>query len=274
MLDNYSNIEGDYGIVVLIPHYNNLNGLKKSIQSIVYDKNFLILIIDDGSVSTQKPNESDFILLDHISIKVLNNTKNEGIEFSLNKGLKFIISHQLSKYIARLDCGDIMINNRLERQVRYLEVNKDVDLVGSWVKFVQNDKDLFTVRLPTNHSRIYRKMMVKVCFIHPAVMFRTSALNKVGLYPNDFPAAEDYAFFMKFVKQLKTSNIPEVLTIVENNPNGISISKRKVQLKSRLKVIKKYTTSKLYFIFGVLKIWLLILIPFKLVNWIKTIVFK
>ena len=44
-------------IIVLIPHYNNLIGLKKTIASINEDISIDILVIDDGS--TNKLDKSD-----------------------------------------------------------------------------------------------------------------------------------------------------------------------------------------------------------------------
>ena len=44
-------------IIVLIPHYNNLIGLKKTIASINEDISVDILVIDDGS--TNKLDKSD-----------------------------------------------------------------------------------------------------------------------------------------------------------------------------------------------------------------------
>ena len=39
-----------YELCILIPCYNNIDGLKKSLKSIVYDiGNYLIVVVDDGS---------------------------------------------------------------------------------------------------------------------------------------------------------------------------------------------------------------------------------
>ena len=51
---------------------------------------------------------------------------------------------------------------------------------------------------------------------------------------------EDYEFFFRISKKFRVSNIDEVLIKKEINPNSISLSKRKVQLKSRLRIQLNY----------------------------------
>jgi hypothetical protein len=71
-------------------------------------------------------------------------------------------------------------------------------------------------------------------------MFRVAAVKEVGLYPTDCKAAEDFAYFWKFVARYRTANLPEVLVRTEYNAGGISLSKRKLQQRMRLKVLWRY----------------------------------
>lgn len=260
-----------YEIIVLIPHYNNLKGLHISLASIKYDGKLLVLIIDDGSDLDFSISEFD---LYNLEIHVLASKNNLGIESALNKGLVFIKENLQATYIARLDCGDKMHHSRLNKQARFLDKNKDVSLLGSWVEFFDEDGTLFILKPPTEHNVIKRRMMLGVCFIHPAVIFRSSLVDIVGLYPVDYPAAEDYAYFIKIARNLTTANLPEVLTFVESNKEGISISKRQQQLDSRLKIIWYYREFSIYFLVGVVKLVLLKVLPYKFIVFIKKVVYK
>jgi len=259
-------------VAVLIPHYNNPEGLLNSIQSI--DENSDVFIVDDGSKS--KPDES--IVNDkknkNTNVIFLYLNQNSGIEEALNCGLKEILKKDY-KYIARLDCGDRNINLRIKKQSLYLDENPSIHLVGSYVNFVSTNKEfLFQVKPPTNHRTIKNKMFLNCMFIHPSVMFRTEAVNKIGYYPYEFKAAEDYAYFFKFVNQFQTANIPEVLVEVEANPSGISTKNRKKQIITRMKVILKNFRFGVYPLYGLVRNFLLLLMPLSLTNRIKKMIFN
>ena len=82
-------------------------------------------------------------------------------------------------------------------------------------------------------------MHMNSCFPHPSVMFRTCILKDIGFIARNIQS-EDYEFFFRISKKFRVSNIDEVLIKKEINPNSISLSKRKVQLKSRLRIQLNY----------------------------------
>ncbi|HNP17397.1 MAG TPA: glycosyltransferase [Fulvivirga sp.] len=263
-----------YDVVVLIPHYNNLDGLIKSLGSIYYEESIMILVVDDGSILTERPVLQQLTKVTDYPVVLRFLQKNEGIEAALNLGISEILKTQNAKYIARLDCGDIMVRDRLKLQVSYLNENKNIYLLGSWVDFIQQGKRLFSLKLPKDHSTIRKQMMYKVCFIHPAVTFRVSGIDKVGYYPTDYPAAEDYAFFYRFVESFETANLQKVLTIVESNLEGISLSHRRLQLRSRLKVLLDNPKISILWIVGVIKIKLLQIVPNSIIISIKQLIYR
>ncbi len=263
-----------YDVVVLIPHFNNLSGLRTSIQSIYSNYKPLILIVDDGSADELKPQLDDLQAFTNYKIKLILLHNNYGIENALNTGLVSIERENLALYVARLDCGDTMDKNRIDLQIDLLNKNSDISLVGSDVEFRSNGKKQFRLRFPSNYKKIRNWMFLKVCFIHPAVMFRLSVIETVGPYPTEYPAAEDYAFFMRIIKHFKTASIPQVLTYVENNTKGISISNRSIQLRSRMKVVLEYKSLSPYWVLGYIKLLLLLVLPSKIIFSIKRLFLK
>ena len=262
-------------IVILIPHYNNPDGLENSLRSIKFSSPLDVLIVDDGSIT--KPDQSKLIRLleGKLHLHFLYNKENLGIEHTLNQGLLYIQEHIKRKYIARLDCGDTCAPDRFTKQKDWLDANKDVYLIGSWVEFVDaQGKKIYTYRAPSKHQDIVNNMFLKCSFIHPSVMFRSEALNAIGLYPLNYKAAEDYAFFFKFVKKYKTHIIAEVLTYCELNPKGISRTKRGVQQKSKIKVIIKNWSFSPYFLLGIIRNYIILLLPYSLITKAKAIILK
>jgi len=60
-------------------------------------------------------------------IRIINNEENIGLTKSLNKGLKIA----KGEYIACMDEDDISMPERLEKEVEFLEQNRNVGLVGT-----------------------------------------------------------------------------------------------------------------------------------------------
>ncbi len=227
-------------IALLIPHYNNPQGLAASLASVGPDEPVDAIVVDDGS--TRAPLDEALARAAWRAageLKFLYLPQNRGIEHALNAGLALIVESGYA-YAARLDCGDLNVPDRCARQAGYLDAHPDVALLGSAVVFFDESGDRFTLRQPQTHAEIVRQMHDDNAFTHPAVMFRVSAVREIGLYPTDCKAAEDFAYFWQFVARYQTANLPEVLVRTEYTVQGISLSKRKLQQRSRLKVLWRH----------------------------------
>lgn len=259
-------------VAVLIPYYNAPNDLLKTIQSINESIHVDIFIIDDGS--KKKPNISGLNFYKNGKLFLHGYKKNKGIEYALNYGLK-IIEQKEYPFIARLDCADTCEKNRFQKQLNYLNDNKEIAMLGSWVNFVDDKlKFKYDLKLPTDHEDIKNKSYLNAMFIHPTIFFRSSILKTIGYYPTKYEAAEDYAFFFKVIKFFKTANYPDFLVNVEINDSGISASKRKVQVKSRIRVILDNFHFGFYPIYGLFRNIILLYLPRNFTNSLKKIIYN
>jgi len=241
---------------VLIPYFNDGESLLESIGSI--DGTPDVIVVDDGSREPAVKVLEGYS--DHLTVKLIVLPKNQGIEHALNAGLEYCLDNY--EYVARLDCGDTCKNKRIQKQIEFLDKEKDYGLVGSWVDFVSEDGDyILTSKLPVEHNEIRKKMFLNSMFVHPSVMMRSFVLKEVGLYPTDRPAAEDYALFFKVTKKYKTRNIPEPLLNYVISSTSISSKKRSMQIKSRIKVIIDNFEPGIYPIYGILRSMLLMATP-------------
>jgi len=262
-------------VVILIPYYENELGLIQSINSIRETFAVDLMIVDDGSAN--KPLTVDTIgevykNSGSVIYEIL--SENRGIEVALNTGLRKIIQIGY-KYIARLDCGDLFHKDKIKKQITYLKSNKEVKLLGTWadVKDAQHNF-LYTEKHPVTYREIKKKMYLNTTFVHPSVVFDSSILEDVGLYPLEYPAAEDYAFFMNVIKQYRAENYPEVLMDYIIDPNSISSLKRQRQVKSRIKGILRNYYIGWYPTYGLLRNIVLLLVSRKMSNKLKSILRK
>jgi glycosyltransferase involved in cell wall biosynthesis len=257
-------------IAVVIPCYNNLEGLQKSIASVQSHFTTAVVVIDDGSQPPLNTAQLAPYLQDQVALHVLTNTTNAGIERSLNKGLQFAKEELGCQFIARLDAGDTCHPKRLDAQAEFLREEKEVYLVGSWVDMVDpQQKHLFTFTAPTRHEKIASQMYIANCFLHPSVMFKTAAIDTLGYYSLEYKAAEDYEYFFRFVKTFKVAILDQVLLTCEHHPNGISMTKRNVQIKSRNKVILHYFNFSLPAFIGLVKNCVFLMLPYSWISWAK-----
>lgn len=261
---------------LLIPCYNNFEGLIFSLKTVNYfPTRYTVLIVDDGSDMPVTSEKIKSLVNVQCDLFILRNETNDGITFALNKGLKWIDENNVCKFVARLDCGDQCDRNRFYKQMEYLSVHPDTGLLGSWCTFENKNSSLrYSYKTPSQHEQIKKAMHFRNVFIHPTVIFKTELLKKAGYYPTDFNHAEDYAFFWQLTKITTTHILDEFLVACEINDKGISLKNRKQQLTSRRRVIGRYGTNMFLKTVGIFKIWVLLLLPKRLVLLLRKLVNK
>ncbi|WP_415639320.1 glycosyltransferase, partial [Paracoccus nototheniae] len=197
---------------------------------------FDIVVVDDGS---PVPIRCDARYGRHdVTLQRLD--RNQGIEHALNAGLETILARD-HRFIARLDCGDLPLPGRFERQIELLHDRTDVGMVGTWARCVNDDGAyLFTLRFPIEHERMLRHQRYVPALLHPTIMIRAEALREIGLYSDRYKTAEDYDLFVRMGRRWRLANIPEVLTQYTVSETGTTAARRKQNLVSRMRVQRDY----------------------------------
>lgn len=231
---------------------------------------FLILIVDDGSTESIQKETIIIGLKKDLPIHILRINQNAGITFALNTGLEWIEKNCPVKYIARLDCGDICDPERFYLQVDYMNSHTETGLVGSWCIFEERTKNSrYSYKTPLTHHALVRAMHFRNVFIHPTVIFRKSLITKVGLYPVNYPYAEDYAFFWELIKVKQSFVLNKFLVVSEINREGISFKNWRKQIKARQQVVSAFATKPFLKILGIIRLKLLYILPKRLILFLK-----
>src|SRR5687767_4052313 len=228
-------------LFILIPCYNDLEGLVQALKSIRFKAGgYLSVIVDDGS---NPPLSADRLRneVPGAPFHLIHLPRNGGITRALNAGLEWILQQPTCRYIARLDCRDLCDHRRFFLQTEYLDRHPQTGLLGSWCIFKDAVSGIsYTYRTPTQQEGIRKEMPLRNVFIHPTVMFRPDLVKQAGLYPESFPFVEDYALFWKMLKISKVAILPEYLVTCAVTRTGISLSNRRKQLIGRKKVIQTF----------------------------------
>jgi len=257
---------------LLIPCYNNVAGLVRSLKSVVYaEDRFLVLVVDDGSTVPVDARIVQQELGPSFPMMLIRNDRNMGITASLNQGLEWILKESNARYVARLDCGDTCDIERFRLETNYLDSNQEVGLVGSWCRFEEQKTGKgYVYETVTQHEQIVKSMHFRNVFIHPCVMFRLSVVQEIGLYPSGFELAEDYAYFWKMMEFSRVHVIDRILVTCEMNKGGLSYKNKSKQLVARWKVIKHFSTNTILKLAGFMRLIVLLLMPKELVLWLKS----
>jgi glycosyltransferase involved in cell wall biosynthesis len=151
-----------------IPFHNNEQTLVSAIRSVFAQtfQDWELILVNDGS--------SDKSLeiaqaIDDPRVRVTSYPLNTGLSIRLNQ----ITAMARGEYIARMDADDLMHPERLARQVKYLDANSAVDLVGTGtytINFANHPVGTRGLAPPdTNPQAILRRGLM----IHPTVIGRT-----------------------------------------------------------------------------------------------------
>ena len=196
--------------------------LRQSIESILNQtfKDFEFIIVDDGSLG------KDIEIIESYNdprIHVIKNAVNKGLPYSLNEAIK----QSIGKYIARMDSDDIALPHRLEKQYRYMENHKDVQVLGAVARTFGKIKK--TIISP-QYDDINEQLFFRSSIVHPSVMIRRDFLMENGLlYNESFMCSQDFELWSRIVCNGKISIIPEVLMMYRTHESQISSSKAELQ---------------------------------------------
>ncbi|WP_179293907.1 glycosyltransferase [Candidatus Methanoperedens nitratireducens] len=148
---------------------------------------------------------------------LLENSKEEGFVACLNKA----IEKSTGDYIARMDSDDISLPNRIEKQVKFLEENKEIDTLGTFAYEIDEaDQIIFENSMPISYEEIKRNFLIRNPFIHPTLMFRRAFFEKVGPYNPVYRYMEDYELWCRMLyKGVYAENLPEFLYMFRVDKN-------------------------------------------------------
>lgn len=227
-----------YEITVLMPVYNGEKYLKTAIESILSQtySEFEFLIINDASTDNSRN-----IILSYQDerINLVDNEQNLGITKTLNRGLQLA----KGKYIARMDCDDISLPNRLEKQLEYI-TKENVSFVGSYCKLFSDTKELKNMlTAPVYHNAILFHLCFRCCLVHSSMLFSKQAVIDLGGYDESKNYVEDYDLWCKAILNYKFVVIPKILHAYRENDSSISSRNKDIQLYNAYNVTCKLLTT-------------------------------
>lgn len=175
-------------VSVIMPAYNSEKYIGEAIDSVLSQTycDWELIIINDGSKDgtsnvVKKYNDERIVFID--------NKENHGFLYSLN----YAVSIAKGEYLAKLDDDDVACPHRFEKQVDYLDKNKDILLVGGMSDYLINGKVKKGPRYPMSTPKeiTFSLAFGNYCLGHSSLMIRKSLFEKEGITYNTFKQVPD-----------------------------------------------------------------------------------
>lgn len=225
-------------VSVLIPCYNVEKYVEESINSILNQtySNLEVIAIDDCSTDQTKELLHQMAKKDS-RITVVENPENLKLIKTLNKGIGLC----KGEYIARMDADDIALPTRIEKEVDFLEKNRDHDIVSTQFYAFRSEnpskRDLHHSPLADSELRAY--MLFKSGICHPAVLIRKRVFTELGLrFEEEYLHVEDYALWSEAIYKTKMANLGEPLLLYRVHKYQVSSLNEDLQTDNKKKVFK------------------------------------
>lgn len=213
-------------ISIITINYNNLEGLKRTIKSVINQTltDFEYIVIDGGSIDGSLA----YIESNKSNISYWISEKDSGIYNAMNKGIKAANG----EYLLFLNSGDELYSNHVIKENLSNIHTKDLIYFNLEVK-------------GDNHSRIYNyasRLKFSDLYFgslpHAATFIRKELFSLVGFYDENLKIVSDWEFFIKalFIHKCTYNKIDKIFSTFYLG--GISSSK--ANELEREEVINKY----------------------------------
>ncbi|QKJ87765.1 glycosyltransferase [Paramixta manurensis] len=191
----------------------------------------------------------------------------ERVRLPANVGLGSALNHGLAitrnEIVFRMDTDDICLPARFEEQITLMRNYPEVSLLGSAAEeFDESMHHSQGVRFSSeNHADIVQYARKRNPFNHMSVVFKKSAIDKVGGYQHHL-YMEDYNLWLRLIAQgYITHNLPDVLLHVRAGNNMIGRRKGRHYIASEIKLAKLKYHLKLDSLPGVIGCALIRILP-------------
>ena len=157
-----------------------------------------------------------------VTVVYKENDGNKGIGYTLHHGV-LMCSNEI---IIKMDSDDIMVPDRIMKQMKFMENNPDIHICGAQINMFRGGKERVVdmTRLPTIRWEDFKQRPTHWFVNHPTVCYRKSSIIKAGNYnPELKKMAEDFNLELRMLKMFgAVYNFPEPLLYYRLHPGQVT----------------------------------------------------
>ncbi len=198
---------------VILPSYNHDKYICEAIDSVLNQSfiDFELLISDDASVddSVEK-------------IKSYSDSRIQSYFSSENQGAAlntlYLIGKAKGKYIALINSDDVWFQDKLFKQVSFLEMHEDyvacfsgTDYIDEENNILSKNEEIFKQPNRTQGKWLERLFTAGNCICHPSMLMKTDVYRNVGYYNHGMRQLPDFDMWIRVLKKYKIYILQEAL---------------------------------------------------------------
>jgi len=186
-------------ISIIIPTYNRGGLIINTINSVLNQTylNWELIIVDDGSTDNTK---EIIASVNDSRIKYIYR-ENKGPSAARNTGIK----NANGEYIAFLDSDDEWLPEKIERQIKFLDKNPNIGIIGGWSTSVfENNKKLSQSCIEIKNNKTYIKALLLFPFYKinelpwtSSIIVKKECFDKVGYFDEKMISKEDWDMWLR-----------------------------------------------------------------------------
>jgi len=223
-------------ISAVMPFYNREMFLDEAVQSVL-DQTFTefeFIVVDDASTDNSGTIMEKYAQKD-ARIKIIKNTKNRGIAYSRNRGMKIA----QTDLIVIVDSDDINMPQRFAKQFAFMQQHPEISIVGTYAHVIDECGMLTNEHITylTESEDLDKTFFHLGPLLQPTTMYRKLDIFEIGSYREQYAIIDDMdLYFRLFLSKKKGANIPEFLVKYRRHINSSGqFSKQKRRLMFSLK---------------------------------------
>lgn len=227
-----------YSVLMSVYKNDNPHFLRLAIDSMLHQtvppEQFVI--VEDGPVN----DKTESIITDYAKrfpelFTVVRLKKNGGLGNALNQGLK-VCRNEL---VARMDADDISCPERCEKQLKRFCQKSKLTILGTQIKeFINETSNVVSSRpVPCSYKEIRKFGRRRSPFNHPTVMFKKSAILRLGGYVA-YGRKEDLDLFIRAINNnCYSENLSESLLYYRTSEDNLKRRKTWINCKEYIQIM-------------------------------------
>lgn len=215
-------------ISIITINYNNLKGLKKTVESVINQtwQEFEYIVIDGGSTD----GGVSYIESQSQNLDYWVSEPDTGIYNAMNKA----IVKATGKYLLFLNSGDYFFDNKV------LELNHKFLVEKDFVYFNVEVIDKKTSRIVSYPQKLNFSFLYFGAICHQSTFIKRALFDKLGLYDENLKIASDWKFMViaLFIYRSSYKHIDKIISVFYLD--GISANEMVINSNERSQVLNEY----------------------------------
>lgn len=220
-------------VTIAIPFYNNEETLEDAVKSVFAQTfhDWELLLLNDGST------DQSMAWVRKICdprVRVINDNQNRGLIYRLNQ----VSTLARGQYIARMDADDLMMPDRIAKQVAFMAKYPETDLVDTAAYTIDELNNPIGKRGAEPIQAHAMQVLKHALLLHASILGKKEWFQN-NPYDPAYERAEDYELWCRTYKYATFGRVPEYLYIIKEG---------KVNVKNYLASMN--TVRKIFSVYG------------------------